>query len=125
MNIALTQTAASVYQMIRGIIVVIVAFMAWLFLKKKQYRHHITSLIVLFIGVFLVGLSSLLFPDDTAGGSTSAMGIGLLLISQIFAGTQFIVEEKLLGDYYLDPLKVVGFEGMWGFIYYLIALPIF
>jgi len=29
-----------------------------------------------------------------------------------------------LGDYYLDPLKVVGLEGMWGVIYYIIALPI-
>jgi hypothetical protein len=37
----------------------------------------------------------------------------------------FIVEEKLLGDYVLDPLKVVGLEGMWGIVYYLILLPIF
>jgi hypothetical protein len=37
----------------------------------------------------------------------------------------FIVEEKLLGDYYLDPLKVVGWEGIWGCCYYAILLPIF
>jgi drug/metabolite transporter (DMT)-like permease len=39
MNIALTQTAASIYQMIRGIIVLITAAMAMMFLKKKQYRY--------------------------------------------------------------------------------------
>ena len=37
----------------------------------------------------------------------------------------FIVEEKLLGDYYLDPLKVVGLEGLWGMVIYGILLPIF
>lgn len=37
----------------------------------------------------------------------------------------FIVEEKLLGDYYLDPLKVVGLEGIWGLLLWAILLPIF
>lgn len=37
----------------------------------------------------------------------------------------FIVEEKLLGDYYLDPLKVVGLEGLWGVVIYSVLLPIF
>lgn len=36
----------------------------------------------------------------------------------------FIVEEKLLGDYYLDPFVVVGTEGMWGLVYYLGLLPV-
>ena len=36
----------------------------------------------------------------------------------------FVIEEKLLGDYYLDPLMVVGFEGMWGVTYWMVLLPI-
>ena len=48
----------------------------------------------------------------------------MLVIAQFFTGGMFIVEEKLLGDYYLDPLKVVGLEGLWGVIYYAILLPI-
>ena len=36
----------------------------------------------------------------------------------------FIVEEYFIGDYYLDPMKVVGTEGMWGAAYYLLLLPI-
>ena len=53
-----------------------------------------------------------------------ALGIALLILAQFFAGGLFIVEEFFLGDYYLDPLKVVGTEGMWGTLYFLIALPI-
>ena len=52
------------------------------------------------------------------------LGIVLILIAQVFAGALFIVEEYFIGDYYLDPLKVVGTEGMWGTLYFLIALPI-
>ena len=49
----------------------------------------------------------------------------MLVLSQLFAGCQFISEEKILGDYYLDPLKVVGLEGMWGLCYYAVLLPMF
>lgn len=52
------------------------------------------------------------------------MGIILLLVSQCFTGCQFIVEEKLLGNYYLDPFLIVGTEGMWGLVYYLGLLPV-
>ena len=37
----------------------------------------------------------------------------------------FIVEEKLLGNYYLNPLNVVGWEGIFGFGIYLVLLVIF
>ncbi len=37
----------------------------------------------------------------------------------------FIVEEKILGQYTLDPLMVVGYEGLWGLLMWLVLLPIF
>lgn len=116
--------------MLRGSIVIITAILAVIFLKKKQYRHHITSLAIIFLGLLLVGVSSIISPDKQGkdqpkkSGGTVATGIILLLIAQLFAGTQFVVEEKLLGDYYINPMQVVGWEGVFGFTYYLIALPI-
>jgi drug/metabolite transporter (DMT)-like permease len=123
--IALTMCAASVYQMMRGIIVIIVAGMARVFLKKPQFKHHLVSLATIFLGVFVVGLSSVVFAESSGGEETSPLGIILLLISQMFSGGLYITEEKILGDYYLDPLLVVGLEGMWGLLYYIILLPIF
>lgn len=52
MFISLTMVPAAVYQMMRGIIVVITAFLSVVFLKKKLYRHHWTSLIFIVLGVF-------------------------------------------------------------------------
>ena len=80
---------------------------------------------IIVVGVGLVGVSALAVPKKPGEeAATSALGISLILIAQFFTGIQFIVEEKLLSGYYLDPIKVVGLEGMWGFLYYLIFLPI-
>lgn len=124
MNIALTMVAASVYQMLRGMIIIITAIMAIIFLKKKLYRHHWSSIACIFIGVAMVGLAAMLFSNGS-GQETKPQGLILLLVAQLFTGGMFIVEEKLLGDYYLDPLKVVGLEGVWGLLMYCILLPIF
>jgi len=125
MFIALTMVPASIYQMMRGLIVVITALLSVIFLGRKLYRHHWTAIFCIVAGVTIVGAVALLFPeggDDTNG--SEALGILLLLGSQLFAGAMFIIEEKLLGDYYLDPFLIVGTEGMWGLCYYLAILTI-
>ena len=123
MNIALTMVAASVYQMLRGTIIIITAGMMIIFLKKRLYIQHWSSMAVIFTGVFMVGLASI--TNGNSEDSTNVFGLILLLIAQLFTGGMFIVEEKLLGDYYLDPLKVVGLEGLWGLIFSCILLPIY
>jgi len=60
MNIALTIIAASVYQMMRGMIIIFTSLMSIIFLKRRLYRHHWSSLATIFLGVFMVGLSSFL-----------------------------------------------------------------
>lgn len=72
----------------------------------------------------MVGLAALIY-ESAGDAETKPLGIILLVISQLFAGSMYIVEEKLLGQYYLDPLKVVGLEGCWGVLMYAILLPIF
>ena len=109
----------------RGIIVVITALFSMAFLGRKQYRHHWTGIVFIVLGVAEVGLVTILSGSATPTHGSVALGIILLLCSQCFAGTQFIVEEKLLGGYYLDPFKIVGTEGLFGLLYYLFCLPIF
>lgn len=127
MFIALTMVPASVYQMMRGFINVVTPLLSIIFLKKKQYIHHWVAIICIVLGVAEVGWVAIAFEDseEEAGSAGSvSFGIILLLIAQLFTGTMFIVEEYFIGDYYLDPMKVVGTEGMWGLSYYLLLLPI-
>ena len=127
MFVALTMIAASIYQMMRGILVFVAAIMSVVFLKRKFYRHHWTALVLVVSGVAIVGASPILFPDGDSGSTNSSnaiIGILLVVAAQLFAGAMLIVEEKLLGDYYLHPLKVVGWEGFWGCFIYIILLVI-
>jgi drug/metabolite transporter (DMT)-like permease len=127
MNIALTLIAASVYQMMRGMIIIFTSLMSIMFLKRRLFRQHWSSLATIFLGVFMVGLSSFL-SDNSGGGKSSqsqAIGFIMIILAQVFASCLLIVEEKLLGQYYLDPLKVVGFEGLWGVLMWCVLLPIF
>ena len=43
--------------------------------------------------------------------------IGVLLIAaaQIFTASQFVLEEWILENYEMDPIEVVGWEGIFGF----------
>lgn len=52
--------SASIVQMLSSTQLIFVAVLTVLFLKKKLYRHHWTSILVIVFGIFLVGLSYLL-----------------------------------------------------------------
>jgi drug/metabolite transporter (DMT)-like permease len=122
---ALFFMAGSVYQMIRGAIVFITALFSVFFLKTKLYRHHITSLFIVFVGIFLVGLSSQLNDTGDSKQKTEVIGIVMLLISLIFNGFQFISEEMIMNKYNAHPLKLVGWEGIWGLLCYTMLVIIF
>jgi len=113
--------------MMRGAIIVITALMSVIFLKRKQHFHHIVSIAVIVTGVALVGYCGIKASDDGDAGKskTTFFGVMVCIVSQLFAGGQFVVEEKLLDGYYLDPLFVVGCEGFFGLCYYCCLLPIF
>ncbi len=98
--------------------------MSILFLKKKLYRHHWSSVGCIFLGLILVGIA-VLTGGHSGGIDSSVFGVSILLLATVFSSGLYVVEEKLLGDYYLDPLKVVGLEGLWGFLMWCILLPIF
>jgi drug/metabolite transporter (DMT)-like permease len=114
MFIALTLVDASVYQMMRGMIVFITAIFSIIFLKRVLYRHHYTALVFIIGGIGIVGLANILATKKDAlswdamtwenlavadSVGLQIIGFVLLIGSQFAAGTMFIVEEKLLGNY--------------------------
>ncbi|KAJ4361916.1 hypothetical protein N0V83_010857 [Neocucurbitaria cava] len=147
MNVGLLFVAASIYQMTRGALVLFVGLFSVWFLKRHLGLYKWFSLFVVVFGVAVVGLAGAIIRDDKATpghqslhdtnvdsgdvrmqvASQAAMTIiGVLLIAgaQIFTATQFVVEERIMEKYAMEPIKVVGWEGLFGFLVTLIGMVI-
>ena len=108
--------------MLRSSVVIFTALLSVIFLKKKLYRHHVTALVAVVLGIFLVGYAGV--KNDKH--SSTIVGIIVLLVGQMLGATGYIVEEKFLGDFDdYDPQLMAGLEGCWTVVLWLILLPIF
>eukprot|EP01017_Pseudomicrothorax_dubius_P021499 TRINITY_DN2315_c0_g1_i4.p1 TRINITY_DN2315_c0_g1~~TRINITY_DN2315_c0_g1_i4.p1 ORF type:complete len:379 (-),score=121.78 TRINITY_DN2315_c0_g1_i4:172-1308(-) len=120
----------SIYQMMRGGVILVTAFLSVVALKRKLYIHHYLGLLLCIIGITLVGLTTVLYAKDDDGGSSEStdlaiFGIALLLSSLLTNGIMFVSEEKLFTKFYIEPLNMVGYEGIWGMLIVgLIFIPI-
>jgi len=136
MNVGLLFVAASIYQMTRGALVLFVGLFSVIFLKRRLSFYHWIALAIVVLGVSVVGLAgaldkdagnaSVVKPSTTTSEISPAARtiIGVLLIAgaQIFTATQFVLEEFILENYSLEPLKVAGWEGVFGFIVTVIGM---
>ena len=153
MNVGLLFVAASIYQMTRGALVLFVGLFSVLFLRRKLYLYQWSALFIVVLGVAIVGLAGAIAPNPQAQPEPkSAIVTGLLVLrtsieevrataktpealytvigvlmiaaAQIFTATQFVLEEWILEQYALEPLKVVGWEGLFGFIVTVVGMII-
>lgn len=119
LNIGLIYTPVSVYQMTRGSIVLFVAILSVIFLKRKITRLEWLSLIIVTLGVVIVGLSGSRTVEDESVDQTEAsvlvvIGISLIVLAALFQAVQFVIEEHILSKRSIVPLKLVYFEGFYG-----------
>jgi drug/metabolite transporter (DMT)-like permease len=126
MNIGLILISASIYQMLRGSVVLFTAIFSTIWLRARHSRVKWIALILVFAGVAIVGSSTLLVDGDakTEHVQNSPWGILFVVLAQAFTATQFVVEEKIMSKYVVSPTKAVGLEGFFGLTLTMLALPI-
>ena len=153
MNVGLLFVAASIYQMTRGALVLFVGLFSVIFLHRKLYLYQWSALIIVVLGVAIVGLAGAIAPNPQAqpeprslvnaglffarataeeikatARSAEALwtiiGVLMIALAQIFTATQFVLEEWILEQYALEPLKVVGWEGVFGLIVTVVGMII-
>ncbi|PVU92021.1 hypothetical protein BB560_006087, partial [Smittium megazygosporum] len=120
----------------RGVLVIYVAFFSVKFLGSKISRSQWVSLIMILSGATIVGLSSIIFaknqklhispkPDHKAS-SRKDMIFGLLMIvtAQFFNALHLISEEKILLNYKISPMRVIGLEGIFATLTFSLLIPI-
>ncbi|KAI1801611.1 hypothetical protein F4811DRAFT_453301 [Daldinia bambusicola] len=137
-NAGLFMVAASIYQMTRGALVLFVGLFSVFFLHRKLHLFQWISLFGVMVGIALVGLAGVIWPDTKAAtanaviqvardvatddGLRAALGVLLIAFAQLFTATQFVLEEWMLERSKIDPIEVVGWEGLFGLAFTLITM---
>ncbi|KAI5779207.1 hypothetical protein DFH27DRAFT_596753 [Peziza echinospora] len=126
MNVGLFFVVASIYQMTRGALVLFVGIFSVIFLKRRLRAYQWLALAIVVLGVAVVGLAGALYNEPARTEPEPAIPlnpavrtiIGVLLIAgaQILPQHNSSWEEFILEKYALEPLKVVGWEGVFGFL---------
>ncbi|XP_044718036.1 nucleotide-sugar transporter domain-containing protein [Hirsutella rhossiliensis] len=122
MNAGLLLVAASIYQMTRGALVLFVGLFSVVFLHRHLRLFQWLSLAGVVLGVAVLGIES----SGAAMSDAARAVVGVLLIAgaQIFTATQFVLEEWMLENSSIEPIKVVGWEGIFGFLVTLLVMVI-
>jgi len=142
MNIGLLWIAPSVWQMLRGSMVIFSACFSKFFLKRNLHASHWTGVGLVAFSLVVVAFAALNQPprpkhfasssseessllnvsmsSSSAGEEITtakvALGCALVVLAQIIQASQIVIEEHLLKNICLHPVLVVGLEGMWGTI---------
>jgi drug/metabolite transporter (DMT)-like permease len=151
MNAGLLFVAASIYQMTRGALVLFVGLFSVIFLRRHLGGWKWASLFIVVAGVALVGLAGVIeqggpsIPGDsqpnpdkvhdnliraaissleTHTPAETILGITMIAGAQIFTASQFVLEESIMERYSMDPIQVVGWEGVFGFLVTLLGTGI-
>ncbi|CAK3893675.1 Solute carrier family 35 member F6 [Lecanosticta acicola] len=54
----------------------------------------------------------------------TVLGFFLIAFAQVFTATQFVLEESIMERYSMEPLQVVGWEGVFGFLVTLVGMGV-
>eukprot|EP00871_Galdieria_phlegrea_P002518 jgi/Galph1/3267/GphlegSOOS_G1903.1 len=116
MCFGLLYTTVSVYQMLRGAMLIFTALFSVIFLKRKLTIHHYSSILLNVTGITLVGLANILAQKDAALRGNLLMGIMLMIAGQCAQAAQVVVEEYFCQDLNMPSIRVVTYEGLFGML---------
>jgi hypothetical protein len=130
MNVGLLYTSASIYQMLRGSVVLCTGILSFFFLRRHLYAFQWMSLFIITLGIAVVGASPLLEDHAPADAfyvqenpERVLAGTFMVLLAQVFTSSQFIIEERLLAKYHLHPMEAIGYEGSFGLLFLFAMAP--
>lgn len=93
-----------------------------------SYCYHWIGVLLCVVGISVVGAANMLNAQSGDSGSSDSspelamLGMGLVVLAQVVQASQIVAEEKLLKDVRLPPMKIVGYEGVWGSILCLLVV---
>ena len=113
----LLYTTVSVYQMLRGAMLVWTALLSVTVLRRCLSLLNYAGIALCFMGIVLVGLANVWSEKSPRSQSDTFIGIVIILAGQILQAAQVVVEEFLLQGLNVSSVRVVAWEGLFGVIH--------
>lgn len=126
-NVGLLWVNSSIYQMTRGSVVIFSAILSVKYLGRTMRSFHYWAIGIVLVAVIVVGAAGVMSSsDDGSSGGAVVLGLGFILAAQLVTAVQFIAEESLMNNpkTTLDPVALVGLEGIWGLLYFVVLAPV-
>ncbi|KAF1319928.1 Drug/metabolite transporter, partial [Globisporangium splendens] len=135
-NVGLLWISSSVFQMARGSVIIFSAIFSVRLMGKRLFAYHYTSILVVAISVVLVGWAGVghsdakrdetpKSKDDSDRDMWNALlGLGFIIAAQVLCALQIVVEEHMMVALNVSPMLLVGLEGLWGLVFYVILIPV-
>uniref|UniRef100_A0A1B6DHG4 EamA domain-containing protein n=1 Tax=Clastoptera arizonana TaxID=38151 RepID=A0A1B6DHG4_9HEMI len=118
MYIGLTLTYASSFQMLRGSVIIFVAFLSMAFLERKIAIKQWVGIVHVILGLLIVGYSDFLIKGGHSSEANDINGVItgdlLIVMAQVITALQMVYEEKYVTTRDIPPLQAVGWEGVFG-----------
>ena len=132
-NIGLILLPASIYQMLKGSLIIMTFLMSKFYIKNKHILDHYIAIPVSTLGVILVGLSAYMNAaedeekgnKDASDASQTLLGIILMLLAMFILSIQFCFDEYFMRKYKCHPLICIGYQGVFGFFINLFLCFVF
>lgn len=130
MTFGLIYINVSVFQMLRGSMVIFSAVLSIIFLKKHIHCYEWFAITTTIIALVMIGVAGVFIPQaesssaPTFNAGQKLLGCILVILSQLVQAAQIVTEEFILRDINMPALEIVGWEGIWGLVMMvLIACP--
>mmetsp|Transcript_2960 Transcript_2960/g.3101 ORF Transcript_2960/g.3101 Transcript_2960/m.3101 type:complete len:432 (+) Transcript_2960:153-1448(+) len=110
---------ASMWQMLRGSVIIITALLKRYVLDHRLRAHMWAGIGTIFIAMVLVASTTFFAPaapatEGSSSGKDPRIGVVLVILGCIAQGVQYVFEEKVMAVDNAPPLVVIGMEGLWG-----------
>ncbi|RXM34788.1 Solute carrier family 35 member F6 [Acipenser ruthenus] len=127
-SVALNMTSASSFQMLRGAVIVFTGLLSVAFLGRKLMVSQWIGIFITITGLLVVGLADFVSGEKDEKHKLSEVITGdlLIIMAQIIAAVQMVLEEKFVYKHDVHPLRAVGTEGFFGFVILsLLLIPMY
>ncbi len=124
-NLSYVNLSASISTMFDGGNTIGVFLLSIFFLKNKHNKYNFIGVGLLLLGLFFLSLSAIKDDSPESDLFETIVGIICCLLCNVFSSFHSIAEEYLLKTRFCHPIKLIGFEGLFGIIFSIFFILVF